>query len=65
MPLVSLFVQIPAELKSLVGETAEGRKESVADFVAKALAQAVGRPELGTHKRKVGRPKKTVSPART
>ena len=58
MPLVNLFVQIPAELKTLAGDAAEERNESLAKFVAKVLAVAVGRPEVANLRRNVGRPKK-------
>lgn len=59
---VPLFVEIPTELKEILGQAADAENIPMNHFVARLLARAVKRPDLAVipHKR-VGRPRKVLA----
>ena len=64
MGIEKLQIDIPAELKQLIGEAADREDMPMNEFVAGLLASAVNRPELATIPRKrPGRPRKMLASA--
>lgn len=62
--VVPLTVNVPEELKEIVGRFADEEGLSVNQFVARVLARQVKRPDLAkVPRRRPGRPSKKVSAA--
>ena len=61
-PSVVLSLPISEELKTAIGEAAEEAGLSMNEWVAKLVAEHLGRPELGAIPRKpFGRPRKLLT----
>lgn len=57
-PAVILTLPIDPELKELISQQAEDQGMRMNEYVAKVMAQKLGRPELGRiPRRPIGRPK--------
>ena len=64
MGIETLQVDMPAELKSLIGEEADRTGVSMNEFVASVIADKFGRPDLAKiPRKKPGRPRKTTAKA--
>jgi hypothetical protein len=59
MGVETLSVDVPSELKNLIGEAADRENISMNEYVARLIAKQFKRPELGNIPRKrPGRPRK-------
>lgn len=61
-----LLVYAPPELKRIAGEAADAEDIPLSEFVVRALASVLGRPDLAAiPRKKCGRPRKEIAAARS
>jgi len=64
MAIERLGVDVPRELKEIVGKESDKTGETLNDVVTRVLAEHIGRPDLAEVPRaKPGRPRKKISAA--
>lgn len=64
MRVAILAVNVDPQLKELVGQAADADGLTMNEYVAKVLAEHLGKPELAAiPRRSFGRPRKVLQPA--